>query len=171
MTPAILLTAPVAAFKGRPPYLSGKGRGIVTPLLERAGLCEFVTGRSPVRSVRRALQPPALPREPRHCDACRCLLRQGQRHPQATRKDQTADHRTSALAAPQARRVISIPRRGRCSANLRADLSQMCWRRILGSVLQLDLRHDDPRRTWNLVDGGVARSSECLVRFVEHVAG
>ena len=35
------------------------------------------------------------------------------------RKDQTADHRTSALAAPQTRRLTSTPRRGQYSANLR----------------------------------------------------
>ncbi len=47
-------------------------------------------------------------------------------HHQTTRKDQAKDHRTSALAAPQARRLTSTPKRGRHSAKLRRELRQMC---------------------------------------------
>jgi len=57
--------------------------------------------------------------------ARRCLLWQGLSHHRTTRKDQATDHRTSALAAPQARRPISTPGRGQHSANLRTNLRQM----------------------------------------------
>lgn len=57
------------------------------------------------RGLREALQPPTLPREPRQRNACRCLLRQGTRDHQTTRKDQAKDTRISALATPQARRL------------------------------------------------------------------
>lgn len=56
--------------------------------------------RRPDRGVRRALQSPALPREPGQCDARRRLLRTSRCHHKTARKDQTADHRISALAAP-----------------------------------------------------------------------
>jgi len=52
-------------------------------------------------------------------------FRPGASHHQTTRKDQTTDHQTSALAAPQARRLISVPRRSLNSANLRRELCQM----------------------------------------------
>jgi putative transposase len=81
--------------------------------------------RSPDRGLRRALQPPALPREPEQRDARRRLLRQGAGHHQTARKDQATDHRISALATPQARRLTSTPRRGPHSANLRRELCQM----------------------------------------------
>ena len=41
------------------------------------------------------------------------------------RKDQTEDHRTSALATPQDRRLILTPGRGSHSANLRRDVCQI----------------------------------------------
>jgi transposase-like protein len=46
-------------------------------------------------------------------------------HHQTARKDQATDHRTSALATPQARRLKPIPRRGPHSAKLRRELCQM----------------------------------------------
>src|SRR3546814_7853467 len=54
-------------------------------------------------------------------DARRRLLRQGRCHHQTARKDQTEDHRTSPLAPPQDRRLISTPGRGPHSANLRSE--------------------------------------------------
>ena len=65
--------------------------------------------RSPHRDLRRALQSPAIPREPGQRDACRRLLRQGSGNHQTARKDQATDHRSSALAAPQVRRLTSTP--------------------------------------------------------------
>ena len=53
------------------------------------------------------------------------LLRQGAGHHQTARTDQATDHRTSTLAAPQARRLTPASRRGPLSANLRPDLRQM----------------------------------------------
>ena len=64
-------------------------------------------------------------REPRQCDTCRRLLRQGTRDHQTTRKDQTTDTRISALATPQARRLNINPRRGPHSASTRRELCQM----------------------------------------------
>ena len=81
--------------------------------------------RGPDRGVRRALQPKSLPREPEQRDARRRLLRQGSGHHQTARKDQATDHRTSALATQQARRITSILKRGHNSANLRHELRQM----------------------------------------------
>ena len=75
--------------------------------------------------LRRALQPPALSREPRQRDTSRRLLWQGRSHHQTARKDQTPDYPTSALAAPQDRRLTSTLGRDRLSANPRPMLSQM----------------------------------------------
>jgi putative transposase len=44
---------------------------------------------------------------------------------QTARKDQTTDHRTSPLAAPQARRLTSTPNRGPHSTNPRPHLRQI----------------------------------------------
>lgn len=77
------------------------------------------------RGLRRALQPPALPREPRQRHTRRRLLRQGTSNHQTKRKDQATDTRTSALATPQARRLNINPRRGPHSAILRRELCQM----------------------------------------------
>ena len=91
--------------------------------------------------LRRALQPPALSREPRQRDTSRRLLWQGRSHHQTARKDQTPDYPTSALAASQDRRLTSTQGRDRLSANPQRILNQMFWRRTArlrrGSVLAL----------------------------------
>ena len=63
--------------------------------------------RTTERIVRRTLQPPALSREPEQRHTCLCLLRQITCNHQTTREDQTKNHRTKALASPQACRIIS----------------------------------------------------------------
>ena len=61
------------------------------------------------RGLRRRLQSPALPREPRQPDTGRRLLRARPDHPHRTGKDQTTDHRKPTLAAPSASRITSQP--------------------------------------------------------------
>src|SRR6478672_5751324 len=65
--------------------------------------------RSADRGLRRNLQSPALPREPRQPDTSRRLLRARSGHPHRTRKDQAKDHPTQTLAAPSAGRITSKP--------------------------------------------------------------
>ena len=62
-----------------------------------------------IDAVRRALQPPPLPREPEQRDARRRLLRQGRGHHPTARKDQATDHRTSTLAASTESRLNLNP--------------------------------------------------------------
>ena len=61
--------------------------------------------RSPNRHLRRALQQPPIPREPRQPHPGRRLLRARPHHPAATRKDQATNHQPAALASPQRRRL------------------------------------------------------------------
>jgi len=51
------------------------------------------------RRLRRALQSPALPREPRKPHTGRRLVRQGRDNPQEAKGDQSTDHRKAPLAA------------------------------------------------------------------------
>ena len=62
---------------------------------------------APDRRLRRPLQSPPLPREPRQPHPGRRLLRTRPDHPAATRKDQTKDHRTATLAPSQGRSLKS----------------------------------------------------------------
>jgi putative transposase len=81
--------------------------------------------RTPDRSLHRALQSPTPPREPWQRHAGRRLLRQSLCHHRTTRKDQTTDNRTPALAAPKTRRIKSTKGRGRNSAKSPCPLRQM----------------------------------------------
>ena len=57
------------------------------------------------RRLRRRLQSPALPREPRQSDTGRRLLRTRPHHPHPTGKDQTTDNPKPTLAASAASRL------------------------------------------------------------------
>jgi len=61
----------------------------------------------------------------RHHESLKNVTPAGAYLGRAARKDQAADHRASALAAPQARRLASSPGRDRSSAKPSGDLRQM----------------------------------------------
>lgn len=73
-----------------------------------------------------------LPREPEQRDPGRRPLRQSSGDQQTARKDQATDHRISALAGPQARRLTSTPIKARtpliCAASCAkcSDDGQAC---------------------------------------------
>jgi len=77
------------------PQTQGKDRTLAPNIKEPYPAGKLLSARrprSPGRSVRRALQSPALSREPEQRHASRRLLRQGTIHHQTARKDQTQNH-------------------------------------------------------------------------------
>ncbi len=77
------------------------------------------------RRLRRALQPPALSREPRQPHPRRRLLRQGGNNPQPTEGDQDKDDRNAPLAAAVRRRHRPNHQRARASVPHQALVSQI----------------------------------------------
>ncbi|AUR01371.1 Transposase (plasmid) [Phaeobacter inhibens] len=60
------------------------------------------------QSLRRSLQSPPLPREPRQSDTGRCLLRSQRRYSERKEKNQGKNTETATLAQSRARRVRSL---------------------------------------------------------------
>src|SRR6478735_9465999 len=95
-----------------PSHDAGQDRALASDAQEPHPTRELLSAwrsRSADRGLRRNLQSPALPREPRQPDTGRRLLRAGSDHPHRTRKDQAKDHPTKTLAAPSAGRITSKP--------------------------------------------------------------